>query len=297
MKRPPPPLSYVRSFEAAARHLSFTRAAAELGFTQAAISTHVRALEHYVGRALFVRNPRSLTLTEAGEAYLPTLRQALGQIDSATDAIAKSARDQSVAISCPTSLAQIWLPQVLQRFRQQRPDVEVLVHATVWERDQEEIADLAISIHREDEVPPGYTRLWPEHLMLVCAPALARGIHRASALAGHPQILVSGRQEYSTVMARALGLQTGLQPDAPVTRTNASNVALELAAAGLGVTVTLASLGGAYVARGLVVEPLGIRAPSPWAYYLRPTNPRQSAAAQTLLDALHGCAAEVRSGG
>ena len=148
MKRPPPPLTHVRSFECAARHLSFTRAAQELGFTQAAISTHVRALEHYLGRPLFTRNARSLTLTEAGEAFLPSLRQALTQIDTATEAIAKSAREASVVIACPTSLAQIWLPAALARFRQTHPVVEVLVHATVWEKPGGDIADLTISIHR-----------------------------------------------------------------------------------------------------------------------------------------------------
>ncbi len=80
--KPPPPLNYIRSFESSARHLSFTLAAKELGYTQAAVSTHVRALEHYIGRQLFIRYPRSLKLTEMGEAFLPTLRQALGLVDA-----------------------------------------------------------------------------------------------------------------------------------------------------------------------------------------------------------------------
>ena len=91
MKRPPPPLHLIRSFEAAARHLSFTRAAEELGYTQAAISTHIRALEKHVGRQLFIRRARSLVLTEIGEAFLPTLRQALDQIDRATDGVVTGA--------------------------------------------------------------------------------------------------------------------------------------------------------------------------------------------------------------
>ena len=74
-----PPLNYIRSFEASARHLSFTRAAEELGMTQAAVSGHVRALEQYIGRPLFHRAPRSLGLTEVAASYLPTLRQALAE--------------------------------------------------------------------------------------------------------------------------------------------------------------------------------------------------------------------------
>src|SRR5262245_35148503 len=99
--RPPPPLNYIRSFECSARHLSFTAAAQELGYTQAAVSNHVRALEQYIGRQLFIRYPRSLKLTEMGEAFLPTLRQALEQIDQATESIVASARKRTVVVSCP----------------------------------------------------------------------------------------------------------------------------------------------------------------------------------------------------
>lgn len=288
MKRPPPPLNHVRSFEAAARHLSFTKAAQELGYTQAAVSTHVRALEHYVGRALFIRNARSLELTESGEAYLPTLRQGLSQIDSATDAITQSAREQSVVVSCPTSLAQIWLPGVLARFRQTHPDVEVLVHATVWERASDEIADLTISIHRDDEVPTGFRQLWPERLMLVCAAPLADRVTTPQDLMHLPQIVISGRQENTAVMAQALGVSSFETHQ--LLRTNASNVALELAANGLGLTISLASLARVYLARGLVVEPFPLRPPSPWSYYLHHPAARPSSAARALTSAVltHG---------
>jgi len=282
--RPPPPLTHVRSFEVAARHLSFTRAAQELGLTQAAISTHVRALEHYVGRPLFTRNARSLTLTEAGEAYVPTLRQALTQIDSATDAIAKSAREQSVVVACPTSLAQVWLPRALARFRRQNPAVEVLVHATVWDRRVDDIADVTLSADREDAVPAGAEALWPEKLMLVCSPELAGQMKSAADIAALPQITVSGRQEFLPIMTRALGVSLPQPPS--VFRSNSSNVALEMAAHGLGITVTLSSLGRIYLARGLVAEPFAQRPPSPWGYALHPLGPRRSQAAAALAQAI-----------
>ena len=64
MDRPSPPLNFIRSFECSARHLSFTKAAEELGYTQAAVSTHIRSLEKYVGRDLFIRHARGIELTE-----------------------------------------------------------------------------------------------------------------------------------------------------------------------------------------------------------------------------------------
>ena len=72
-----PHLTFLRSYEAAARHLSFTTAAEELNCTQSAVSNHVRSLEEFIGRPLFVRHPRSLSLTDVGEAYLPSVRRAL----------------------------------------------------------------------------------------------------------------------------------------------------------------------------------------------------------------------------
>src|ERR687887_635029 len=69
-----PPLTELRAFEAAARHLSFKRAAAELGVTPTAISHQVKLLERYCGRALFRRRPRPMTLTEAGARLFPGVR-------------------------------------------------------------------------------------------------------------------------------------------------------------------------------------------------------------------------------
>ena len=71
-----------RAFEAAARHQSFTAAAAELHVTQSAISQQVKALEEYLGRALFVRRPRSLRLSDAGRAYLPVVTRAFTALAS-----------------------------------------------------------------------------------------------------------------------------------------------------------------------------------------------------------------------
>jgi len=285
MKKPtPPPLHFIRSFEVAARHLSFTRAAEELGYTQAAISTHIRALEHYVGRALFTRGARSLHLTEIGEAFLPSLRQALQQIDTATDAIVKSSREESVVLACPISLAESWVPGVLARYRESHPQVDVLLHGTVWERADRDIADIVIAIHRQDEVPPGCRHLLPETLTLVCAPDLAVQIAQPGDLVHMPQISVSGRQETLTAMLAALDVAP-FDPPSGTLHTNGSNTALELAVQGLGVTVALSSLADRYLRDGRLVDPFGLRPDSPWKYYLS-TAPRLSRAAAAMVDCL-----------
>ncbi|MDX8451399.1 LysR substrate-binding domain-containing protein [Mesorhizobium sp. VK9D] len=267
--KPPPPLNYIRSFESSARHLSFTTAAKELGYTQAAVSTHVRALEHYIGRQLFIRYPRSLKLTEMGEAFLPTLRQALDQIDQATEAIVASSRNRTVVVSCPMSLVENWLAGCMAAFRKKHPEIEIVLHGTIWEDISEQIADITISTRRFDDRPPSAIPLWNDELVLLCAPGMLEGEHALKT----PQdmlkvdwIFVHGRQEYWQVVTEALGVD--MEDHDKGLSTNASNIALELAAMGAGLVATQRSLSHAYMDRGLLVEPFPVRPPSPWNYYL-----------------------------
>lgn len=267
--KPPAPLNYVRSFECAARHLSFTAAAKELGYTQAAVSTHVRALEHYIGRQLFIRYPRSLKLTEMGEAFLPMLRDALKQIDFATEAVLASGRNRTVVISCPTSLAENWLSKAVSSFSRKNPEIEILVHGIIWEQPTGQIADVSIAIRRDDNPPASSTQLWDDRLVMVCAPDLVAGrgaITRPDDLLRADWITIHGRQEFWPDMAAALGIDAS-RNDKRLS-TNSTNIALELAASGAGCLVTTWSLARLYVERGLLVEPFDARPPSRWNYYL-----------------------------
>ena len=85
-----PPLNWLRAFETSARHLSFTLAASELNLTQSAVSQHVRSLESFLGRDLFLRKTRAIELTEAGANYLPVVREAFQMLASGTRAFTLS---------------------------------------------------------------------------------------------------------------------------------------------------------------------------------------------------------------
>lgn len=266
--KPPPPLHYIRSFESSARHLSFTDAANELGYTQAAISNHVRALEQYLGRQLFIRYPRSLKLTEMGEAFLPTLRQGLNQIDFATESILAAVRNRTVVISCPTSLAENWLAKCIAGFSRQNPDIEILLHGTIWEERTEQIADFIITIRRFDNIPDNAIRLWEDRLALLCSPQLLTGknaITRPEDIVKASWIAVHGRQEFWQDVTAALGIDAGGNDKR--LSTNSTNIALELAANGAGCIVTTLSLARTYMERGLLVEPFATSVASPWNYY------------------------------
>lgn len=278
-----PPLNYIRSFEASARHLSFTKAAEELGMTQAAVSGHVRALETYIGRPLFLRAPRSLSLTEVAASYLPTLRQALAQIDIATEQVLTVTHRQEVIIACPASLATNWLPQRLHAFREAAPQVDVTIHATIWSETGDQIADLRITPRHVSQPLLGHS-LGEERLVMVCPPSFLTGseaMTQPADLTRRPMIHVLGRQEHWETFARHHGLT-----DLPLARglkTDSSNVALEMAIAGLGCVVTLASLAEVHLQRGLLVEPFPEPIATGWGYDLHAGELSPSRASEKLM--------------
>ncbi len=101
MRRRLPPLNGLRAFEAAARHLSFTKAAEELNVTPGAISHQVKGLEAALGQPLFHRRTRALLLTEAGQRALPALREGFDRL--AEGAVAMAARVESGVLTISTS--------------------------------------------------------------------------------------------------------------------------------------------------------------------------------------------------
>ncbi|MGA7995243.1 MAG: LysR family transcriptional regulator [Bradyrhizobium sp.] len=107
-----PPLNGLRSFEAAARHLSFTRAADELAVTPGAVSQQVKSLEQTLGVALFRRLPRSLILTQEGETYLPAIQSAFDIISKATELTAPALRGRKLRLGIAPQIMKMAAPAV-----------------------------------------------------------------------------------------------------------------------------------------------------------------------------------------
>lgn len=129
-RRRPIALGPLRGFEAAGRRLSFTLAAAELNLTQSSISRQVAALERQVGKRLFVRRPRALALTGAGEQLLRAVRQALATIDRTVDEIRGAADRPRVALTTYASFASLWLVPRLAAFQRAHPEIEIRIDAS-----------------------------------------------------------------------------------------------------------------------------------------------------------------------
>ena len=170
-----PPLDLLRGFEAAARHLSFTRAAGELFLTQSAVSRQIQALEAFVGVALFERRHKALALTEAGQAYYRAVAQTLGELRDATRRLRETRTGHVLTVTTTVSFAALWLVPRLARFRSEHPQVDVRIAATheVLDLDREGI-DLAIRDLALAHVPPGAVHLVGEHLAAVCTPDYAK---------------------------------------------------------------------------------------------------------------------------
>lgn len=127
-----PNLTWLRSFEAAARLLSFTQAGRELGLTQTAISLHIKSLEATLGCQLFVRRARHLSLSAMGQAYLQSVTEALTNIDLATTSLFGPVARQTITVRAPISTAALWLAPRLPRFTAAHPGISVRLVSTIW---------------------------------------------------------------------------------------------------------------------------------------------------------------------
>ena len=123
VKRTHLPLNGLRVFDAAARHLSFTRAADELAVTPAAVGQQIRALEDTLGLVLFRRTPKGLELTPEGEAGLVELRKGFLNFEEAVRAMQSGQSSQSLTIAAPRDLTARWLLPRLAAYRADNPEL------------------------------------------------------------------------------------------------------------------------------------------------------------------------------
>lgn len=167
-----PPLSSLRLFEAAGRHLSFKRAAEELNVTASAVSHGIVGLERALGVSLFVREPGKLALTREGADYLPYVAEAFSLIALGTQRLPHSRNQGSIALSCAPTLASRWLLPRLRDFRKRWPTIGVTVDTSLRQVGfPVDGFDFAIRMSRAPAAGTAWTRLFGEQLVPVCSPA------------------------------------------------------------------------------------------------------------------------------
>ena len=139
-----PPLTALRAFEAAARHLSFSQAAAELNVTPAALSFQIKSLEEHLGRPLFRRLHRAVALTDAGRALEPGLRDGFAALHKAWYDVRHRSESQVLTVTAGPAFTAKWLAPRLYQFAKDHPDIELRFSASLrlmdFDRDDVDIA-------------------------------------------------------------------------------------------------------------------------------------------------------------
>jgi LysR family transcriptional regulator, glycine cleavage system transcriptional activator len=168
-----PALDLLVGFEAAARHLSFTKAGEELFLTQSAVSRQIKELEEQLGVELFQRRHRALALTDAGKSFYASAAQVLTTMRAATDQLRAQAGKKGLSVTTTNSFAALWLIPRLAGFTRTHPGVDVRIMAETRVQDLERDGlDLAIRHGPASLAGANAVKLFGERVFPVCSPKL-----------------------------------------------------------------------------------------------------------------------------
>jgi LysR family transcriptional regulator, glycine cleavage system transcriptional activator len=179
-----PPLTELRAFEAAARHLSFKLAAAELGVTPTAISHQLRLLERHCGQTLFRRRPRPLALTRAGQQLFPVVREGLETFAEALNKIRSGGASGRLSLTATNAFTARWLVPRLPRWREIYPRLKLDIIGTdaVIDLDSGDV-DFAIRYARKPPTAGASVELFRDEFYAVASPRLLGHLGRPLTLA------------------------------------------------------------------------------------------------------------------
>lgn len=233
-----PPLIWLQAFETAARTLSFTAAGQELGVTQAAISQRVRLLEDRLGQRLFVRHARSLSLTPAGQSWLPSLQDGFTRLVEGTREVFGEPGSTPITLRTTPVVQQNWLAPRLSAFRYRHPDIALRLVSAIWPDDfGPEGADLEIRYGQGGWPGMQAISLGREEMLPVCAPALAARISEPAELAEYTLLHAVGFAVGWPTWLEAVGSPALASRLAPLT-CDTQTMTLALAALGEGIALT-----------------------------------------------------------
>ncbi len=272
-----PSLNALRTFEAAARHLSFSAAAEELGLTPSAISHQIRALEESLSSRLFVRLNPGMTLTEEGRLLLKGVEAGFVKLVEATDHVKGRAARRILTICAPTPVASFWLLKLVPAFSERFPHLEPhVVSFDVGEpsfaRDQLDLAILKRHVNGF-RLQRNEALLMRDEVFPVCSPSLPtneRPLSDPAHLADH--VLIQEDQQTSPDIDWTIWLSRLGVGGAPPRHLRLSHFAMCVQAAidGHGVALGRSPLIDRELSDGRLVRPLGnISVGASRAYVLR----------------------------
>ncbi len=183
-----PPLTALRAFESAARHMSFAKAAEELNVTPAALSFQIKSLEEHLGAPVFRRLNRAVELTEAGKALAPGSSDGFQALAAAWRAAQRSLDDGALTVTAGPAFTAKWLAPRLFEFARNHPTIDLRFAASLKLVDLDrEGVDVAIRFSQSGEYPGTYSEpLAAEWACPVMTPDLARSFPDAESLKDAP---------------------------------------------------------------------------------------------------------------
>ena len=275
MSRRIAPLNALRAFEAAARHLSFTRAAAELNVTPAAISHQIKALEEYFGVPLFRRLTRALQLTDEGQAALPRLRDGFDLLADACTILEADRDSGLLTVSAAPSIAAKWLVTRLDRFRALEPDIDIRLDATDRLADfARDGVDIAIRYGGGNYPELSVRQLFATRVHPVCSPGFLKQcptLRSPQGLAGRTLLHIDWTTQDETWPSWKMWLlAAGVSGVDPARGPRFSDVAMAIQAAAEGHGIALVSdvLAADDLAAGRLVRPFDLSVYVDFAYYV-----------------------------
>lgn len=271
-----PPLSALRTFDTAARHLSFTKAAEELCVTQSAVSRQVRLLEEFLNLKLFERRHRTLVLTVEGERYQRDIAGIFSQMDLATRRLRRDRKGEVLKIQTYTTFTMRWLIPRLGRFQEQYPEIEVQLTASLKPVDfsSSDIHGAVRAGHGEWHVRAD--KLCDTYLVPVCSPSFAETVlsdETPKTLEDKTLLHSLGRPNDWYVWFNGAGMAYGDLDSGH--RFESSSMSYQAAQKGLGVAIGQRFLVEDDLRSGLLVTPIEKHVFSNETYYFL-SSPRYS---------------------
>ena len=259
-------LNWLRSFEAVARHLSFTVASRELGLTQTAVSLQIKSLESKLGQKLFIRRAKSLTLTEIAKAYLPTVRDSLLALNLSTNGLFGPDLNNTIVVR--TSLALIvWLSPKIAEFQAQYPNVGIKFVTAIWEDSVDtQPIDIEIVFVPDGHASMHMEKLSNEFLVPIVSSDLENETLSAQDLTRLNPIHILGFDDHWSRYLAAFDLQHNVR--STKLQVDTFTAACEFVSCNLGCAVVLERFAKNAIEMGRSVKYAGSKVPLSQSHYL-----------------------------
>lgn len=268
-----PPANSLVTFEAAARHLNFTRAAGELGVTQAAVSRQIQLLEAHLGHGLFQRTPRGLRLTANGSRLHKAVTMGLEHIAGTAAEIRRVGPKADLTISSSVTFASYWLMSRIAKFRALQPQIELKLVAAAPVGDLAS-AGIDLAVRYGDGRWPGAEsrHLMDNEVFPVCAPGFkpaARALKNPRDLLGEVLLhLTEYDRNWVTWEAWLKHFAVEFRPRQKGLTFDNYLVLIQAALDGQGIALGGGRLAEDFIARGTLIRPIPASLGSKRGFYL-----------------------------